>query len=1760
MKKLGRRMVARLMAGVLTVSLGLAPVDTVKAEEIRSEDMLEAITADHGEGVSEDEKTDALQDEAASVSENEAIGGDENEEDNEPKDEAVKEKPDDGSTEAEEQEEDSVVEETTEDPEEDLQGNLAKEIEESIETIGIDTVSANMVSSDSEDDNIASGVVDEDYGYMTWKIDQNGKLTVTGTGDFAPIGEGYAREAPWLDYSDSVISVEVNVQGMTDATNMFLSCYNLTSVDFRNFDTKNVVNMRGMFSYCYNLTRLDLSDFDTGNVTRMNEMFYECYNLTDLNLSSFNTENVTNINYMFEECSSLVHLDLSSFDLRNLSIEDNTGSNGAVPPTVFGKCKNLITINTPRNLKKEVSLPTGTWYRSDGSKFNDLPLNMSESIEINKNRIHADDIAGGSFRNIIWFIDQNKKLTVKGTGEFAPADEHSAPWWRYTDDIEFAEVDVTGMTDASYMFSLCNKLKSVDFTHFDTGQVTNMRNMFQGCQNLTDLSLGNINTSQVTDMSSMFYECNKLISLDLSGIDTSQVTDMRSMFSYCNNLTSLDLGSFDTSQVTSMEGMFRECQSLTVLDLSGFDLSNIVESGYGEPLHIWECELLNTIYTPRNFPDGISVDLPDGTWYQPDGTVITELPHLDHSIIITKDKVPSAADPHITAAKRKTVYKCGDRLDINDLMVRYYDSDGKVIYVTDYTTNADQIDMSTPGTKSLVVTYNGLTATVELSVSGTSDAKERVEISGIRVQDSIYSGRVVAYGGTANVRTSAGTDVTDKVALTYTYSGKMADGSSYPASGNAPANAGQYTLKVAVSGEDSNYTGSVEYPFAIRPAPVVISVQDCIYTVGEAQIVPDSYEFEITGLLNGDKLTKQPGFSFTDMSGKEISKSSIDLSREGSYYIVPVDADAGINYEITYRKGILSVTEERVAYTVRFELNGHAGDISPIIGVKAGSLIDAPENPIADGYIFKGWYKEPACRNMWDFAKDVVQEDIMLYACWITAVSPGTKGTDLCIQEIQDLFYTGSALKPGISVYSGDGETLLKLGKDYTIKYCNNVDADTAGEAGLGGTSATGQEGDNGFTRNLAYVLITGKGNYTGTVYKNFHINAVSISAEDREGGQTPAPGFTLKYTEQMTVNGSKAQKPFTSLRHKKAMKAGKDYEVMLRAVDAYDEKETVLEKGSIISRSDGAGMLPTVPKGYRGTFLMTVTGMGNYTGSIEKTIYVADKAYLMKNAAVTLGKNQKVIKNPTAADLKKGITLTPAYYDVSDKKYYTVGEDGTVSKVAEPDGSNVFTVKSGKTYLVYGKDYTVNYEGNRAAGNAVMTLIGKGKYAGTKNMKFKIAGIPFNTKNIVVDSASFQPAMPYSGKALTQNKVILYPKDGSAADALVYGVDYTINYKNNISKGTAAMTFSAKPDSGYSGSFKKTYKITGSELAELTSVSVKQNAGDNRVIYEDSGAVRLEKPVPYTREGVKPAGQLCLVNRETGTVLKEGRDYKVSYKNNSAVTAGKVIAADKKPVVVIVGKGSYTGTLSVYFEIGSGRIVPQDIAVSTMALNTKNGYQYMPKVKIMDGRKALRSGADKDYVVTYRNNDQTNVTRYINGETDAKEPEAVISVSSASSYHLTNAAGETVPEICVPLKLYRQALKKSELYVIVDEPVYDGCQLKPQGDSVRVYLGDSNSVKAAYRSKEKQDTVLTAQDGQYRLTRLTEGTDYTLGYGANIAAGTNKGILTITGNSSQYGGSVTIKFTILRRNVYKSGQDQVRDSREKPCLYPAALGTAAFQ
>ena len=75
----------------------------------------------------------------------------------------------------------------------------------------------------------------------------------------------------------------------SDASEMFATLENVTSIDLIYLDTSKVTNMSSMFSGCSNLTNLNLNNLDTSKVTNMSSMFYNCSSLTSLDLSSFYT-------------------------------------------------------------------------------------------------------------------------------------------------------------------------------------------------------------------------------------------------------------------------------------------------------------------------------------------------------------------------------------------------------------------------------------------------------------------------------------------------------------------------------------------------------------------------------------------------------------------------------------------------------------------------------------------------------------------------------------------------------------------------------------------------------------------------------------------------------------------------------------------------------------------------------------------------------------------------------------------------------------------------------------------------------------------------------------------------------------------------------------------------------------------------------------------------------------------------------------------------------------------------------------------------------------------------------------------------------------------------------------------------------------------------------------------------------------------------------------------------------------------------------
>lgn len=860
------------------------------------------------------------------------------------------------------------------------------------------------------------------------------------------------------------------------------------------------------------------------------------------------------------------------------------------------------------------------------------------------------------------------------------------------------------------------------------------------------------------------------------------------------------------------------------------------------------------------------------------------------------------------------------------------------------------------------------------------------------------------------------------------------------------------------------YTGTVTAHFTISNGKVVITAKDVVLCVDDP--IPTKFEYTCTGLAEGDTLLTPP----------TLSCSIESTEKTGLYQIVPSGAVAGENYDITYIPGELRVVKAPVYHDVTFDTCGIGIVPLPLIGVPTGETIEAPNLPQIEGYIFDGWYKDITYKTIWDFEKDTVSADITLYAKWLKQRT----GTTFYVQQIPDMTYTSKALKPTVSVY--DGDLLLKAGKDYTVSYKNNANV-----------NAGNKKASDTFYSDLPYVTITGKGNYTDKISVNFNILPVSI------GNEEPAENVTFKYQNQLVKSTSKAQSVFSSLKATKKLKAGKDFTLTLQTLQAYNEKGALVAEGTACKDAK-------VPKGYSGSFVLTVKGIGNYSGVIRQEIKVATKQTLLKNASVIIGENVK--SSVYTGEEKK---LVPAVYDAKAKCYYRVINGGLEAPITGKkevvDPKDVYLVKLGDDYLIQDRDFTVTYENNTAVGTATLTIQGKGDYSGMKSAGFQITGNAFSSKDITIKGIG---DVDYSGTAATfsyKDVKVVYKEGTTQARELKWGQDFTVKYAKNINKGTATVTFTGLAGGGFTGKITKKFKINPIDIADETKVIRAASMKEIKMVYD--------------KAGVKPEEQIVLKSA-SGKQLKQGVDYTISYKNNKkAATAYE----EKAPSFTIKGKGNYKGSFTVNFTILAGVLSDEDIRVEiapiAFSAKKKDTYEYKPKVTVYDGKKTMK--AKSDYTVEYINATQDKVAAYFekvasNTVTDADLPLVRITAGSNGLYEGNKE------DILLPV--YAKKLEAKYLYILVDESeaVYSGDTVEP---SVRVfYSSNAADVKRAKKTKNVEQILA------YGLKEWTEGEEFEVSYGTNIAAGKNKGSVVITGITPEWGGKLTQKFTINKKQI----------------------------
>lgn len=1036
-------------------------------------------------------------------------------------------------------------------------------------------------------------------------------------------------------------------------------------------------------------------------------------------------------------------------------------------------------------------------------------------------------------------------------------------------------------------------------------------------------------------------------------------------------------------------------------------------------------------------------------------------------------------------------YRLSTSYNKGDVLVKEQDPtiEGNILT---YTIRSDA-DKTSPMANLLVYAEFDNYQDCELQINIQVVKKQKLVLGGaITVSDKEYDGKEVVFNTDglqilsvegSSEPASAEILAQIKQELTYHYTG--IDGTVYD-SEQSPLNVGTYKVQAKVAEKSLDYKSDYMDvgTFKIVQRNIKVTAEDV--RLYRDDTIPTQYGYHIEGLAEGDNLSTYTFLSCPIQSTATIAEYPIIVQTTAVKIANSEGKDVTANYQITAQDGKLTVCEpEPGSYTVTYKMSD---PLRPELDIKrsgneAGMLIEKPVDPIAEGYVFLGWFTDAASTKEWNFAVDIIQSDITLYAGWSRTVSEDS-GIALCVQEILPQTYIGKALKPSVTVFAADGKTRLKLKTDYTVTYKNNTNADTKtfsdGDIPQGGRGENLDDTSEGFDKRLPYVIITGKGNYTGKVYVNFHIEPADISKAESNDSK-----FTLKYTDQFEAKPGKYASIVTQFKYQnKKLKYGTNLDYIL------DVQKAGAQSDSSAVSLNNKGQLPLT----NGTYQLTITGIGNYSGVLSgKVLQVADKTKLLKNAKVS---GISAVSNVMKEDLADGVKQ-PSLVVMLD------------NKTLSPD-----------------TDYEVKYINNHAIGNATVLITAKEEsgYIGSKNVSFKIKGAAFKAN--AVQMTGWEDELPYTGKALTQNQVVLKTNDGKD---LVYGTDYTTSYKNNIKKGNATIVFTAKPSSGYTGSFSKKFKIVPMDLSTALDKEDLLIDGAERT---DSGW-KLSESVPYQKGGATAADKISLQLKATGTTLiaGKGKDYTVSYTNNKDLGTA---------FMILKGAGNYTGEVTISFDIeraslsslyeeGRVTITSQSIKVAYSHSKDEDGEEgdlknsdtvFEPAVTIKDGKSKLKKGVD--YTIEYSSNKREDLE-------DSNVLTATIR-GTGNHYVLDD-------EISLEISVNRKSLVNKVKVEYEKTHIYTGEEIRPAIDVE--YLTGTHKEDA----DEPYDPPRYDKDGNEKYPQITvrdwesisEGSDYRVEYSKNIAKGT--ATIKIIGIGG-YTGSVSKTFQITSKEIYYKASD----------------------
>ena len=439
---------------------------------------------------------------------------------------------------------------------------------------------------------------------LTWKIDNNEVLTISGTGripDYNDPSSGGNNTAPWYGYAYQIKKVVLGSGVQNIGNNAFAGCYGMTDITIPDgvtsigdsaFDWCSALTeisipgtVSSIGSWAFSRCALREVEIPQGITSIQSDTFWACTQLTKITIPA----SVTSIGYeAFSGCA-----------LREVEIPQGITS---IQSRTFQNCTYLTKITIPASVTSVDAyafldchaLKTvyygGTEAQWEGMHVDNYAGNNSALLdatlyfEMKYQRIAAGSCGG----NLRWSLMEDGVLKITGSGAMPDYSSASdAPWHRYGSRIKEVRVgaNVTKIGENAFRSTGVQK---VVFCAKETGSTDAPLVLgdycFAYCDSLKEIQFGN---RVIVPGNSVFVSCS-----GLTGVTVPETVKLDKsfngegcgygMFSQCPNLTKATV---ECSYVGPY--FFEGCYKLTEVRFTDPNVQfySLDNDNYGHPFH-----------------------------------------------------------------------------------------------------------------------------------------------------------------------------------------------------------------------------------------------------------------------------------------------------------------------------------------------------------------------------------------------------------------------------------------------------------------------------------------------------------------------------------------------------------------------------------------------------------------------------------------------------------------------------------------------------------------------------------------------------------------------------------------------------------------------------------------------------------------------------------------------------------------------------------------------------------------------------------------------------------------------------------------------------------------------------------------------------------------------------------------------------------------------------------------------------------------------